>query len=49
MAEQEKKVLDAENTTFEEMEEAEELGDAQDYLKGVGIGLGIVVSVVALT
>ena len=49
MDEKEKKLVDAENTTFEEMENAEEMGDAQDYLKGVGIGLGIVAGVVALT
>jgi hypothetical protein len=34
---------------FEEVENAEEMGNAQDYLTGVGIGVGIVVSVVALT
>jgi hypothetical protein len=49
MSDQEKKVLDTEDAKFEEMESAEEMGDAQDYLKGVGIGLGIVAGVVALT
>ena len=34
---------------YEEMETAEELGNAQDYLTGVGIGLGIVVGIVTLT
>lgn len=48
MKEEQKKVN--ENTTeFEEMEQVEELGNAQDYITGVGIGLGIVVGVVTLT
>lgn len=34
---------------FEEVENAEEMGDAQDYLTGVGIGIGIVVSIVTIT
>lgn len=38
-----------EKASFEEMEKAEELGGAQDYLTGVGIGIGIVVGIVTLT
>ena len=34
---------------YEEMETVEELGNTQDYLTGVGIGLGIVVGIVTLT
>ena len=41
--------LEKKEVEFEEMEEAEELGNAQDYITGVGIGLGIVVGVVTLT
>lgn len=37
------------NIEFEEMEKAEELGGARDYLTGVGIGVGIVAGIVALT
>ena len=41
--------LENKEVEFEEVENAEVLGNAQDYLTGVGIGVGIVVSVVALT
>lgn len=34
---------------YEEMESVEELGNAKDYLTGVGIGVGIVVSIVTIT
>ena len=34
---------------YEEMESVEELGNTQDYLTGVGIGIGIVAGIVALT
>ena len=37
------------NAKFEEMENVEELGSARDYLTGVGIGVGIVAGIVALT
>ena len=36
-------------TKFEEMESVEELGNTKDYLTGVGVGVGIVVGIVALT
>lgn len=37
------------DVAFEEMEQAEEYGAAKDYLTGIGIGVGIVVGIVALT
>lgn len=39
----------ADENKYEEMESAEELGNTQDYLTGIGIGLGIVAGIVTLT
>lgn len=37
------------NVAFEEMEQAEEYGASRDFLTGIGIGVGIVAGIVALT
>lgn len=51
MQETREEVVSTELTTanFEEMEKVEEFGPAQDYLTGIGIGIGIVVGIVTLT
>lgn len=46
---EDKKDLLQETVAFEEVEKVEEFGPAQDYLKGLGIGVGIVVAIVTLT
>lgn len=46
---EEKKELEQAAVEFEEMEQAEEFGPAQDYLTGISIGIGIVVGIVTLT
>lgn len=37
------------NVAFEEMEQAEEFGSAQDYLTGIGIGITIVAGIITIT
>lgn len=46
--EKKKNDVKEQNIEFEEMESAEEFGRAQDYLTGVGIGVGIVAGVVTI-
>ena len=44
-----KNEMNLENVEFEEMEQAEELGDAKDFLTGVGVGVSIVAGIIAIT
>ncbi|MBR6626788.1 MAG: hypothetical protein IKL04_02260 [Lachnospiraceae bacterium] len=41
-------LVQEENVAFEEMEKAEEFGNVQDFLTGVGIGVGVVAGIVAI-
>ncbi len=47
--EEKKMEVKVDENKYEEMESAEELGNTQDYLTGLGVGLGMVAAIVAIT